>query len=180
MGRCVGLPAHSGKLSQLAKPQFDELATDVCDEVQRRRTIAAGLPAPSQLAVEANYQPTRNEARQKLASFNNERFKDLALDIVVELGRRAPLALETVTPELDVGGLAGSRAPGVKAGAASTGAPGVPVTAASPISSGNGSGVVSQRRPSVSSGPAASGPRSLGALWPARPWDTPVCASAEL
>ena len=51
-----------------------------------------------------------------MASFNGDRFKDLVLDIIVELGRRYPAALEAVAPEL----LAAGRAAAAAASAAAT------------------------------------------------------------
>ncbi|KAL8713397.1 MAG: hypothetical protein Q9220_002596 [cf. Caloplaca sp. 1 TL-2023] len=83
------------KLLRLSPVQFQELSTDVYDELLRRQS-AAGQPTngPSQvpafLLPKDNFHPKRNQARQKLATLPPPRFRDLATDVFYELERRFP------------------------------------------------------------------------------------------
>lgn len=79
------------KLTRLSKPQFQELATDVYDEMTRRQFNSAEMPF---LPVRDDFHPKRNQARQKLATLPKNRFKDLASDVFFELERRFPQLLE--------------------------------------------------------------------------------------
>lgn len=74
------------KLTRLSKQQFQELSTDVYDELTRRSS-PDGLPF---LPVRNDFHPKRNQARQKLATLPKSRFKDLAGDVFYELERRYP------------------------------------------------------------------------------------------
>lgn len=83
------------KLLRLSSVQFQELSTDVYDELLRRQS--AGRPqtsGPSQvptfLLPKENFHPKRNQARQKLATLPAARFRDLATDVFYELERRFP------------------------------------------------------------------------------------------
>ncbi|OXG89950.1 hypothetical protein C345_06146 [Cryptococcus neoformans A2-102-5] len=79
------------KLTRLTKLQFQELSTDVYDELMRRLAAekGEGETAPF-LPVREDFHPKRNQARQKLATLPNNRFKDLASDVFYELRRRFP------------------------------------------------------------------------------------------
>lgn len=96
------------KLTRLTKLQFQELSTDVYDELMRRLAVERGegetgaLTSARQhsftyyvhsapfLPVREDFHPKRNQARQKLATLPNNRFKDLASDVFYELRRRFP------------------------------------------------------------------------------------------
>lgn len=76
------------KLTRLSRTQFQELSTDLYDEVQRRtRETAAGQAA---LPPNPAFHPRRNQAREKLASLQTSRFKDLTSDVFCEIERRYP------------------------------------------------------------------------------------------
>ena len=83
------------KLLRLSAVQFQELSTDVYDELLRRQS--AGGPqangpgqVPMFLLPKENFHPKRNQARQKLATLPPPRFRDLATDVFYELERRFP------------------------------------------------------------------------------------------
>lgn len=83
------------KLLRLSAVQFQELSTDVYDELLRRQS--AGAPqasgpgqVPMFLLPKENFHPKRNQARQKLATLPPPRFRDLATDVFYELERRFP------------------------------------------------------------------------------------------
>ena len=83
------------KLLRLSPVQFQELSTDVYDELLRRQVTATaerdGRPAgPSHLLPKDNFHPKRNQARQKLSTLPSARFRDLATDVFYELERRFP------------------------------------------------------------------------------------------
>ncbi|KAK8845496.1 hypothetical protein IAR55_006209 [Kwoniella newhampshirensis] len=80
------------KLTRLTKLQFQELSTDVYDELMRRMAVDAGNPDGNVpfLPVREDFHPKRNQARQKLATLPKNRFKDLASDVYYELRRRYP------------------------------------------------------------------------------------------
>ncbi|ORY23629.1 hypothetical protein BCR39DRAFT_582805 [Naematelia encephala] len=78
------------KLTKLTKLQFQELSTDVYDELMRRRKADSGGGDVPFLPVREDFHPKRNQARQKLATLPNNRFKDLASDVFFELRRRYP------------------------------------------------------------------------------------------
>ncbi|CAG8442542.1 17767_t:CDS:10 [Funneliformis caledonium] len=75
------------KLTRLTKQQFQELSTDVYDELTRRLLDTNEVPF---LPVKDEFHPKRNQARQKLATLPPNRFKDLASDVYYELERRYP------------------------------------------------------------------------------------------
>ncbi|CAO3592547.1 unnamed protein product [Absidia cylindrospora] len=60
---------------------------DVYDELMRRNLNDKFVPF---LAVREEFHPKRNQARQKLATLPESRFKDLASDVYYELTRRYP------------------------------------------------------------------------------------------
>ncbi|GAA6004285.1 hypothetical protein JCM10207_000650 [Rhodosporidiobolus poonsookiae] len=79
------------KLTRLTRQQFQELSTDVYDELMRRQEDAAGRPGDQPfLPVRQDFHPKRNQARQKLATLPILRFRDLASDVYYELDRRYP------------------------------------------------------------------------------------------
>lgn len=83
------------KLLRLSAIQFQELSTDVYDELLRRQSAAGqqnNVPGqvPAYLLPKENFHPKRNQARQKLATLPSSRFRDLATDVFYELERRFP------------------------------------------------------------------------------------------
>lgn len=86
------------KLLRLSSVQFQELSTDVFDELLRRqqsgrRTPNEGTPdggPPPFLLPKDTFHPKRNQARQKLSTLPPPRFRDLATDVFYELERRFP------------------------------------------------------------------------------------------
>jgi hypothetical protein len=84
------------KLVRLTQQQFQELSTDVYDELLRREANDPDVPF---LPVKEEFHPKRNQARQKLATLPKTRFKDLASDVFAELDRRYPhFSLESPSP----------------------------------------------------------------------------------
>ena len=88
------------KLLRLSPVQFQELSTDVYDELLRRQSAAAQQAnhrgngpgqVPPYLLPRENFHPKRNQARQKLATLPPPRFRDLATDVFYELERRFPM-----------------------------------------------------------------------------------------
>ena len=82
------------KLVRLSPIQFQELSTDVYDELLRRQSAQRppnGSPdAPEYLQPRENFHPKRNQARQKLSTLPPPRFRALATDVFFELERRVP------------------------------------------------------------------------------------------
>ncbi|KAI0266906.1 hypothetical protein BGY98DRAFT_1102400 [Russula aff. rugulosa BPL654] len=76
------------KAHRLTRQQFQELSTDVYDELIRRKTNS-DVPF---LPVRDEFHPKRNRARQKLGTLPMSRFKDLSSDVYYELVRRYPEA----------------------------------------------------------------------------------------
>ena len=84
------------KLLRLSPVQFQELSTDVFDELLRRQSPAGQQingrgQVPPYLLPKDNFHPKRNQARQKLATLPPPRFQDLATDVFYELERRFPM-----------------------------------------------------------------------------------------
>ncbi|KAI0262608.1 hypothetical protein BC834DRAFT_925199 [Gloeopeniophorella convolvens] len=77
------------KLTRLTRQQFQELSTDVYDELIRRKNYSDTNQIPF-LPVRDDFHPKRNQARQKLATLPTSRFKDLSSDVYYELVRRYP------------------------------------------------------------------------------------------
>ena len=77
------------KLLRLSAVQFQELSTDVYDELLRRQTANAN-PGPGYLLPKDDFHPKRNQARQKLSTLPLSRFQDLVVDVLYELERRFP------------------------------------------------------------------------------------------
>ncbi|KAK6338700.1 component of the polarisome [Orbilia brochopaga] len=95
------------KLLRLTQIQFQELSTDVYDELQRRQGAGDRLSSASNvtkvgpttdvpegttpfLMPKPEFHPKRNQARQKLSTLPTVRFRDLATDVFYELERRYP------------------------------------------------------------------------------------------
>ena len=116
---CPAEPANSRstarqKLTRLTRQQFQELSTDVYDELIRRKTNSDGIQGPSSvsllslrtssspaalvpfLPIRHEFHPKRNQARQKLATLRVSRFEDLSSDVYYELVRRYPEFKEEV------------------------------------------------------------------------------------
>uniref|UniRef100_A0A8D2ZK97 Arf-GAP domain-containing protein n=1 Tax=Scophthalmus maximus TaxID=52904 RepID=A0A8D2ZK97_SCOMX len=92
--------AAKKKLQSLTNHQFEELAMDVYDEVDRRETDAVWLATQNHstlvtdttvvpfLPVNPEYSSTRNQGRQKLARFSAHEFATLVIDILTDAKRR--------------------------------------------------------------------------------------------
>ncbi|POS83966.1 hypothetical protein EPUL_004781 [Erysiphe pulchra] len=103
------------KLLRLSSVQFQELSTDIFDELVRRQQVERrlginGTPPPPFLSPRENFHPKRNQARQKLSTLPPPRFRDLATDVFLELERRFPRfssedTLKTVNPVSSAGGV---------------------------------------------------------------------------
>ncbi|KAB8304650.1 hypothetical protein EYC80_004020 [Monilinia laxa] len=86
------------KLLRLSPVQFQELSTDVFDELLRRQQAGRRTPSgqrndpgpPPHLLPKNTFHPKRNQARQKLSTLPPPRFRDLATDVFFELERRFP------------------------------------------------------------------------------------------
>ncbi|KAF7856976.1 hypothetical protein EAF04_009736 [Stromatinia cepivora] len=86
------------KLLRLSPVQFQELSTDVFDELLRRQQAGSRTPngqrndqaPPPYLLPKTTFHPKRNQARQKLSTLPPPRFRDLATDVFYELERRFP------------------------------------------------------------------------------------------
>ena len=84
------------KLVRLSPIQFQELSTDVYDELLRRQAYAVRQQNPSSPGVpdylipKDGFHPKRNQARQKLSTLPVGRFRALATDVFYELERRIP------------------------------------------------------------------------------------------
>ncbi len=96
------------KLLRLSSIQFQELSTDVYDELLRREDErhrggpgAPGNNTPRYLPPKRNFHPKRNQARQKLSTLPIDRFRQLASDVFFELERRVP---RFGAPDTDRGG----------------------------------------------------------------------------
>jgi len=91
------------KLLRLSVVQFQELSTDVYDELQRREGVDASSgpndKPPPYLLPKDKFHPKRNQARQKLSSLAATRFRDLATDVFFELERRYPKFATELTRE---------------------------------------------------------------------------------
>ncbi|XP_061655417.1 ARF GTPase-activating protein GIT2-like isoform X2 [Phyllopteryx taeniolatus] len=92
--------AAKKKLQSLSNHQFEELAMDVYDEVDRREMDAVCLATQNHstlvtdttvvpfLPVNPEYSSTRNQGRQKLARFSAHEFATLVIDILTDAKRR--------------------------------------------------------------------------------------------
>lgn len=84
------------KLQRLSMSQFQELSTDVYDELTRRDEERRrggpnpGNPVPKYLLPKTTFHVKRNQARQKLSTLPADRFEQLATDVFFELERRFP------------------------------------------------------------------------------------------
>ena len=85
------------KLLRLSPIQFQELSTDVYDELLRREDERVaqspqgdGRNIPRFLLPRNNFHPKRNQARQKLSTLPQKKFRELATDVLFELERRFP------------------------------------------------------------------------------------------
>jgi Spa2 homology domain (SHD) of GIT len=113
-------PNPNPRLIRLTHQQFQELSTDVYDELIRRNNNSAtdhGLSfspsiafsnSPSTsvsfLPARDDFHPGRNRARQKFATLAENRFKDLFSDIHSELVRRHPEFKQEASPSKPVSG----------------------------------------------------------------------------
>ncbi|OXV08937.1 hypothetical protein Egran_03299 [Elaphomyces granulatus] len=103
------------KLLRLSATQFHELSTDVYDELVRREQATGGPGRPPRLDIPPflpprnDFHEKRNQARLKMSSLQQQRFKDLATDVFCELERRFP---HFTKPDSPVGSHSPSPPPG--------------------------------------------------------------------
>jgi len=139
------------KLLRLSPVQFQELSTDVFDELLRRQQSGRRTPngnapdggPPPYLLPKDSFHPKRNQARQKLSTLPPPRFRDLATDVFYELERRFP--------RFAAGDMSRMGSPASMRGPPSRNGNGTPV---------NGPGAPRMRRPSDASSIAAYSMRS--------------------
>lgn len=98
------------KLLRLSPIQFQELSTDVYDELLRREDErhskgpdGHGRSVPRFLLPRNNFHPKRNQARQKLSTLAMQKFRELATDVLFELERRFPRFGNGRNPLLNLG-----------------------------------------------------------------------------
>ncbi|EEB08470.1 GTPase activating protein [Schizosaccharomyces japonicus yFS275] len=75
------------KLQRLSHSQFNELLTDVSDELHRRINNDPNIP---HLPSVDTFHPKRNHARQKMSTLAPLRLRDLCIDVFFELQTRYP------------------------------------------------------------------------------------------
>ncbi|KAL8678318.1 MAG: hypothetical protein Q9186_005308 [Xanthomendoza sp. 1 TL-2023] len=143
------------KLLRLSPVQFQELSTDVYDELLRRQSAAGQQTngpgqVPSYLLPRDNFHPKRNQARQKLATLPHPRFRDLATDVFYELERRFPRYLATDIPR-NGSPAASMRAPPSRVGTPNGVRPGSRTQAPPGPGQGPGPGYGQPRNPSLGS-----------------------------
>lgn len=111
------------KLLRLSSLQFQELSTDIFDELVRRQQVERKLgikgTLPLFLPPRENFHPKRNQARQKLSTLPPPRFRDLATDVFLELERRLPQfsandVYQIGSPTSSVGGTSSRIEPSMK------------------------------------------------------------------
>lgn len=73
----------AGKLSKLTIRHLMELASDMCDELDRR-----DIGSSSPLASKSELTSKRNNARIRMAEFTSEKLNNLILEVVQEIDRR--------------------------------------------------------------------------------------------
>ena len=144
------------KLLRLSPTQFNELSTDVFDELQRReddRRRPGGVVPPS-LPPRNIFHPKRNQARQKLSTLPPERFRQLATDVFFELGSRMPnlVGADGDRPTSPTGSVAS------RASARGSSRQGPPHAMRRP--SGQQNGMRGPPPPGMRSGPPSNGPYS--------------------
>ncbi|KAH9955300.1 hypothetical protein BC827DRAFT_1237471 [Russula dissimulans] len=83
-------PQARQKLLKLIRQQFQELCTDMYDELMRRKADLDAATRVSFLPARVGFHPKRNQARQKLSTLSTPRFEDLCGDVLYELCRRYP------------------------------------------------------------------------------------------
>lgn len=119
------------KLLRLSAVQFQELSTDVFDELLRRQQSSRKQPngpppqggPPPYLLAKDTFHPKRNQARQKLSTLPPPRFRDLATDVFYELERRFP---RFAAGDISRMGSPASRGPPSRNGTPVNGGPGGP------------------------------------------------------
>ena len=73
----------AGKLAKLTVRHLMELASDMCDELDRR-----DIGSSSPLASKSELTSKRNNARMRMAEFTSEKLNNLILDVFQEIDRR--------------------------------------------------------------------------------------------
>ncbi|KAI9694371.1 MAG: hypothetical protein M1820_008971 [Bogoriella megaspora] len=100
--------ASRAKLIALSAAQFQELSTDVYDEIRRRNSerkdhvhgkTLSDDGSPTFLAPVDTYHPKRNQARRKLAMLPPDRFALLVTDSFREFKHRLSTLMETESPQ---------------------------------------------------------------------------------
>lgn len=87
----------TGKLSKLSASHLMELASDMCDELDRR-----DMGSNSPLLSKPELTTKRNNARIRMAEFNSDKLNNLILDVVQEIDRRdiSPPTHKTVAEDV--------------------------------------------------------------------------------
>jgi len=79
------------KLAKLLARQFHELSNDVYEDAMRRADqLRPGSTAPGSLPYRDHFHERRNQARQKMGTLPDHRFRVLALEVFLEIERRYP------------------------------------------------------------------------------------------
>lgn len=89
------------KILQISSGRFQELGTDVHDELKRRINSNTTGNSPDYLLPNSSMCPKRNQARRKMSSLPQSRFRDLASDIWYEIERRGYLQ-KKLTPQENI------------------------------------------------------------------------------
>merc|ERR1719354_613273 len=84
------------RVGRLPLEQFQEVSNDLFDELNRRLNNTKDVPF---LPIRGDLLPKRNQARQKMATLPENRFKDLAAEIFVEIEKRFPKTVQEVNRE---------------------------------------------------------------------------------
>lgn len=83
----------NSKVARLPTPQFIDVSNDLHEELQRR-LYNPELPF---LQIRNDLLPKRNQARQKMATLNQERFNELSAELMFEIEKRFPFVLQSVS-----------------------------------------------------------------------------------
>ncbi|KAJ2998072.1 component of the polarisome [Globomyces sp. JEL0801] len=86
-GQGQGLATAMARINRLPIEQFLDVSNDLNDELNRRLNDSKDVPF---LPIRNDLAPKRNQARQKMATLQEPKFKDLAAQLYLEIERRFP------------------------------------------------------------------------------------------
>ncbi|KAJ3322145.1 component of the polarisome [Boothiomyces sp. JEL0866] len=86
-GYSMGPSSAMSRINRLPPEQFLDVSMDVYDELNRRLNDSKDLPF---LPIRTDLAPKRNQARQKMATLPENRFKELAAQLYFEIEKRFP------------------------------------------------------------------------------------------